>query len=523
LPAETLFDAVYKVTGATPEIAGAKRGELAEQLADANQDVPSGLLATLGRPARQSACECERSSDIRLGSVMALLSGPTVSSAINNPTNALAKLVESEKDDRKLIGDIFLRVLNRPATEAEVTNALALLDNIERDRAKLTNELGPLEVKMAPVIAEMKVKREAAITQAKTNLAVYDDDTKFLKAELEKRRGQQIATEERELKEYEKLLPAQAAYWESKNSPDAVKTIWVLADPYELTATGDTKLAKQKDESILASGANLQPEYRLLLHSPLTNITGVLLEVLPDESLPRFGGGRAPDGNFVLSEIELRWAAGTNAPDTFAKFSQARADFSQQDYPVTAAIDRIVKPGKNGWAIAGAPGVQRHTATFALEHPVVSTNGLTLQFKLIHRFADTYNLGRFRLSVTASADPLDFGLPQWVAQAMAAPAGQREAHQAATIIDYYRLSDSEFWKRKQALVAVKEPLPGDPRLAELQKTLSTAEEPIKLDPILVQLREDTLASTRQCENKRLTVAQDLTWALINSSAFLFNH
>ncbi len=295
LPAETLFDAVYKVTGATPEIAGAKRGQLAEQLADASQDVPSGLLATLGRPARQSACECERSSDIRLGSVMALLSGPTVSSAINNPTNALAKMVESEKDDRKLIGDIFLRVLNRPAMEPEVQSALALMDSVERDRVTLTNELGPLEVKMAPVIAEMKVKREAAITQAKTNLAVYDDDTKFLKAELEKRRGQQIGTAERELKDYEKLLPAQAAYWESKNSPEAVKTIWVPADPYELTATGETKLAKQEDKSILASGANGQSEYRLLAHSPLTNITGVLLEVLPGRKLAairRRTGGR---------------------------------------------------------------------------------------------------------------------------------------------------------------------------------------------------------------------------------------
>src|ERR1017187_1029449 len=39
--------------------------------------------------------------------------------------------------------------------------------------------------------------------------------------------------------------------------------------------------------------------------------------------------------------------------------------------------------GRNGWAIAGDPGVQRHTATFALEHPLTSTNGLTLQFKLM--------------------------------------------------------------------------------------------------------------------------------------------
>jgi hypothetical protein len=39
----------------------------------------------------------------------------------------------------------------------------------------------------------------------------------------------------------------------------------------------------------------------------------------------------------------------------------------------------------------------------------------------------------------------------------------------------------------------------------------------------VQLRVDAQASTRQTENTRLTVVQDLTWALINSPGFLFNH
>ena len=46
---------------------------------------------------------------------------------------------------------------------------------------------------------------------------------------------------------------------------------------------------------------------------------------------------------------------------------------------------------------------------------------------------------------------------------------------------------------------------------------------IRLDPYLLQLRTDAQASTRQTENTRLTVVQDLTWALINSPGFLFNH
>jgi hypothetical protein len=60
-------------------------------------------------------------------------------------------------------------------------------------------------------------------------------------------------------------------------------------------------------------------------------------------------------------------------------------------------------------------------------------------------------------------------------------------------------------------------------LAELKKALTKAEEPVRLDPRLVQLREDALTSAKELENKRLVVVQDLTWALINSASFLFNH
>src|SRR6266853_2052247 len=99
----------------------------------------------------------------------------------------------------------------------------------------------------------------------------------------------------------------------------------------------------------------------------------------------------------------------------------------------------------------------------------------------------------------------------------------RKSEQASAILDFYRDSDGDFWKRKLEAVKAAEPLPEDPKLTELKKNLAKAEEPIHLDPYLVQLREDARASTRQAENTRLTVVQDLTWALINSPGFLFNH
>lgn len=523
LPAETLFDAVFRVTGSTPNIPGAKPGQRATQLADAATDTGSGLLATLGRPARQSACECERSSDIRLGSVMALLSGPTISSAIDDPTNELAKLVTEEKDDRRLVNDVFMRVVNRPAGESEITNALALLSAVDSDNSKITNQLDQLELKFAPVIADLKKQREEAIAKAKADLVTYDEMTKSLKAELEKRRQTEINLREAELKEADRLLPVEVALWETKNNLAEPKAIWQLLEPQEISATGKVKLERQKDGSINSTGGESPSDYRVVTQSPLTNITGVMIETLPDDALPKFGPGRASDGNFVLSEFKVSWGDGTNAPNTEMKLLDARADFSQQDFAVAQAIDGRVEAGGNGWAIAGAPGIQRHTATFKFEKPITTTNGATLKVTLLQHFGSQYLLGHFRLYLTGSTEPLDFGYPEKVVQAARAPAGQRMPEQSAEILEYYRNSNPDFWKRKRAFADASQPLPVDPKFTELQKALSKAEEPIKLDPYLVQTRQDALASSKQTENKRLTVVQDLAWALINSAGFLFNH
>ena len=53
-------------------------------------------------------------------------------------------------------------------------------------------------------------------------------------------------------------------------------------------------------------------------------------------------------------------------------------------------------------------------------------------------------------------------------------------------------------------------------IAQLKKTTPD-------DRILLQLRTDFEASKKQLGSMRLTAAQDLAWALINSPAFLFNH
>ena len=74
---------------------------------------------------------------------MALVSGPTVNNAISDPGNAITKLASEEKDDRKLINRLFIRILNRPATEKEIQASLALFANeIDGDHADLEKRTG---------------------------------------------------------------------------------------------------------------------------------------------------------------------------------------------------------------------------------------------------------------------------------------------------------------------------------------------------------------------------------------------
>lgn len=429
LPAEVLYDAIHRATGATSKLPGLPPGARAAQLLDSNVELPGGFLQQFGKPPRESACECERSGSLMLGPVLNLINGPTIGDALKDPNNRLVKLIAKEKDDAKVIEELYLAILCRPPSKAELEAGLKAMQGNEAEFTRLAAEHD---------------RRAAALGG------------------------------------HEKQLPALQTAWETqyKNTPT-----WTNVEVVSAVAKNGTTLTKQPDGSILASGKNEGPElYTVTFNSTLKGITAIRLEVLPDPSLPKNGPGRGPNGNFVLNEVK-----GTDHPIGDDKkidklpFARALADFSQQGFEIARTIDNNLQ---TGWAIDPQEG-KPHFAIFEFRKPVSHPKGATFIITLDQQFTSKdHNIGKFRFSVTTVKPPLQLnsGPPEAIVKIVTTEPEERTDEQKKQLAAYYRSIDSE--------------------LQRLQAELADFPRPT---------------------DKRLLGAQDLSWALLNSAAFLFNH
>jgi WD40 repeat protein len=522
LAAEVLYDTVYRVTGAVTKIPGVPPGTRAAALPDSGVELPTGFLAALGRPVRESACECERSSGLQLGPVMALVNGQTIADAINDPDNALGKLVASQPDNGKLIAELFLRILGRPATAKEIAESIQAFQEVDVDHKALLKELAEREKWWVPVIAKKEEERKAAIAKTKTELEAHEKAIAPKAAELEKQRQEKIKQLEAELKKYESTILATKLGEYERSKKDQVD--WFRFNPTSFSATNGSKLAKQDDLSLFASGELKKSDYTVTATSDVKGITALRLEVLMDDKLPNTGPGRAPNGNFVLSEFEVS-VAPKNDPKQGKKLklASAKADFSQQNYSADQLIDGNANDQK-GWAVVPNTGIT-HWVVFQLKEPVGFDGGTTFTFKLLHRFnLIDHTIGRFRISASTTNKPtVPVGLADEFRSILDLPEKEQTDKHKDLLLKYYRSTDAELQKRQESLAQAKMPLPIDPRLQELRSAFAEVSKPVPLDPKLAQLRQDAETSKQQIANPRLTAAQDLAWALINSPAFLFNH
>ena len=92
-------------------------------------DVESDFLKVFGQPARETACQCERSTDSNLSQALQMINGPLVHSKVRDENNRLRKLVAAEKSDSQIIEELYLAGLCRKPSEGELAAATKHIAN----------------------------------------------------------------------------------------------------------------------------------------------------------------------------------------------------------------------------------------------------------------------------------------------------------------------------------------------------------------------------------------------------------
>ncbi len=262
------------------------------------------------------------------------------------------------------------------------------------------------------------------------------------------------------LRKYEaEELPRNLPAWEARA---AALPIWETLEPTEMKAKSGATFTLQPDGAILASGKNAKHEiYTFTAKASLKKIVAVRLEALAHPSLAKGGPGRAPNGNFALTDFKVTAQPlyDPRAKPLPVKLTGARATFEQKGLPVQAAIDG---DAKSAWAIDPQVG-KDHAAVFTVEPPITAEAGVQLTFTLKFENNDEHSLGYLRLAVSSEPPPTLTG-PSITAKAralLAIPAAMRTAEQRKLVLEWYRTLD-EGWRalsRKRLEHLVQAPKP----------------------------------------------------------------
>lgn len=184
----------------------------------------------------------------------------------------------------------------------------------------------------------------------------------------------------------------------------------------EATTRSGTKLERQNDASLLASGKPESDVFTLRIKIGQPAVSALKLELLPDERLPNRGPGRADNGNFVLSQLIVDGH----------RLDSADASFGQGKFDINGAL---TDEEKTGWAIAPQMG-KSHAALFRFENPIANPGEITV--RLVQNYGARHTIGRFRiLAISGNERPVD--VPEHLRPALADP----NPEQLNQIEDYY--------------------------------------------------------------------------------------
>jgi mono/diheme cytochrome c family protein len=302
------------------------------------------------------------------------------------------------------------------------------------------------------------------------NIAVYTPAEQMRRADL----FRQIREIEADLQHRSPDWPARMAQWEETARSDQPE--WTVIQAAEDDTSGGQKMYRMKDGSYLCQGyAPTRHTVTVSATTRVPNVTAIRLEQLNDPNLPLTGPGRSIRGTSALTEIKVKvYPAGKPDQSKGVKITKATADVNPPEKPLDELFDdrsgkiRVTGPiefaidGKNetAWTIDPGPGRRNRPrqAVFQLESPVGFAEGTVFEVQLVQNHGgwnsddnQNYNLGRFRLSVTAAPGAVADQLSAEVRAALAVPRPERSPAQIGALFSYWRTTVAE-WAEANARI-----------------------------------------------------------------------
>ncbi len=265
---------------------------------------------------------------------------------------------------------------------------------------------------------------------------------------------------------------------------------WTAIEPLSFRSESDTTLEKLPDGSIRAGGNSPDLDtYIVTGRSSLREMRAIRVEALTDDTLVARGPGRSADGNLVLTDFKLYLGTEATLKDSQLKLKLATADFSQKDYPVSAAID---DDPASGWAIAPEVG-RSHAAVFEMVEPIVCSTESILTVMLEFKSASPrHQMGRFRLSATSSSMPhAAQDMAPNVVEALSVLSEDRSEAERKAVREHFRTHVSETGRKLRT------------QLDGAKKALVEAEEKVRTTMVMQEMEKprDTFVLTRGEYNK----------------------
>lgn len=231
-----------------------------------------------------------------------------------------------------------------------------------------------------------------------------------------------LADIEKQLKRHDAQRKAGQAQWQQELLARP-KATWTGLKPTKMVShAGATIVTDDGERLLLGSNGNVPITDTYTIVAPTSGkISAVRIEALTNPILPNQGPGWTPDGNFVMTEIEIS-ATGADGQMRKPTIAASATDWSQDGYLIEHTLDGNKK---SGWSIGGLKKASvnaNREAIYVFQEPLDASE-LSVVLKFEHS-TEKALLGAFRISVTSDNSEhalIPLGLHATLADAAAKP------------------------------------------------------------------------------------------------------